>query len=142
MEARRKILDIQDHRCYWCGRKYGSYLLIKTKRKDYIHRISIVWDHYIPYVYTGDNRDDEFVASCQKCNAFKHTFLVYENEDEIREYLHEKWKKVKYRDITSPLHGGRIKNRCVYSYCRLTAFIRRLTWKKNGESGYCIVVTQ
>ena len=92
----KELLKNQDNRCFWCGREFGSYIL---SPKNIVRKITPVWDHYIPYSYTGDNRG--FVAACQRCNAHKSAIIISDSltEDSLKEYLKRTWYKGGWKDM-------------------------------------------
>jgi len=94
--AKRKILQKQNYQCYWCERDFGA-IYIHERNKTLV-KLKPTWDHYIPFVFTGNSTDDDFVASCQKCNQYKSSFMPYlrgktneEIEFYIRAHIDEKW---------------------------------------------------
>ena len=95
-ELQKYILEKQDNKCYWCGREFGSYILSP-------HNIVIilrpVWDHYIPYIYSGSN--DKFVASCSRCNFHKSSFIITDKdcEQSLKERLIKIWHKGGWKDM-------------------------------------------
>lgn len=70
--AQKRILAEQDYTCFWCARSFGR--VVYRRRRSY--KLRITWDHIIPYVYSLDNREHNFVASCQVCNALKVFFHI------------------------------------------------------------------
>jgi hypothetical protein len=56
-----RILEEQDNRCFYCRVKFGSV----RKRNNRPVTIRIEWDHMLPFVYSQNNRTDNFVAACQ-----------------------------------------------------------------------------
>lgn len=97
-EAQASILTKQDNKCYWCDREFGEYVL--TPREN-IKKLTPVWDHYVPYDYTGSCRNDQFVAACQRCNSHKSARLVLdlEHEDEVKKILKRLWYKGGWEDL-------------------------------------------
>lgn len=49
----------QNGRCYWCG----------------YHMKQITIDHLVPISLGGNNRDENLVVSCQRCNSRKDNSL-------------------------------------------------------------------
>lgn len=76
------LLDAQEGRCYWCGRIFGC-LVIKNGR-DY--QLRPVFDHFVPFAFTGSCDDLEFVASCQICNGIKSS-KIFDDEEMCRAFV-------------------------------------------------------
>lgn len=70
-KAQTKQLIEQDHRCAYCERSLTA----------------VVWDHFLPWSYSGDSSDENFVAACPDCNAMKGS-KVFSNVGEARADLH------------------------------------------------------
>ena len=77
-----EILAEQKNCCYYCGEEFGSWF----NRGGQIYRVSVNWDHVIPYCYNHNNY--EFVASCRKCNNAK-AGRVFNSLQEARQYVRE-----------------------------------------------------
>ena len=86
VEIRKKLLEIQKNKCYWCERKFDTPY-IKNGRFKYL---KIHWDHKIPFSYEQANRDENWVASCNICNQFKYNFM-FKYEKDCKRYLLKKW---------------------------------------------------
>lgn len=84
--VRQKIVGRQGGRCYWCSRKFGVPYL----KRGRIKKLTVHIDHTIPYAYSGASREEELVASCSVCNLLKSS-KFFDNEEEVRVYLQEKW---------------------------------------------------
>lgn len=84
-----KILKSQNNQCFWCDKEFGSvyfrYNSIQTTRPN--------WDHVTPHSFLCSNSDDNFVASCSICNAFKNNH-VFETIEACRDYIQKRWDKV------------------------------------------------
>lgn len=85
---REQILHVQNDCCLYCCRKFGSTLEVFGKTVF----VSIRWDHWVPIAYRTDNRFKNFVAACQKCNAWKGS-KVFETLEEARNYLARRWDR-------------------------------------------------
>lgn len=97
-EAQAVILKVQDNKCYWCGRRFGNYI-IKADRPAV--ELKPVWDHYLPFVLTGSCKDKDFVAACWRCNVHKSAFVMCKHswtEDTIRSYLVKRWSNGGWED--------------------------------------------
>lgn len=96
--AQKNILLKQDNKCFWCGREFGEYVLTPKKT---LYQLKPIWDHYIPYSFTQSCRNDQFVASCNRCNAHKGAKIVTdsESEEELREILKRRWYHGGWSDL-------------------------------------------
>ncbi|MCA1832115.1 MAG: HNH endonuclease [Actinomycetota bacterium] len=89
----RLILEEQQHRCAYCGIEFGDY----TFRRGRPIQLRITWDHVIPYVYSEDSSDSNFVAACQVCNAIKNARMFESVNDAAAVIQRERWSRG-YRD--------------------------------------------
>jgi|GEM_PF-2581901 5-methylcytosine-specific restriction endonuclease McrA len=96
--AKIKILNEQDNCCYWCGREFGNYVI---SPKLNLVMLRPIWDHYIPYSFCGSSSNENFVASCQRCNSHKGAKLVavVKDEESLRQYLKRRWYHGGWMDI-------------------------------------------
>lgn len=76
------ILDEQEHRCFYCDRAFGSHYI----RNGRLRRVSVVWDHFLPYSMTANNYAHNFVAACALCNGIKSD-RVFQTPEEARIYV-------------------------------------------------------
>ena len=97
--VKARILEDQGHRCFYCDQPFGA--VHHRRAKVSRHRMRVVggselrgtkitlrvcFDHRLPYAYSQDNRESNFVAACQVCNTIKGA-LVFGNMDEARVYI-------------------------------------------------------
>lgn len=75
-------LDKQGGRCLYCDLEPGSYV----QRNDTIVRLRLAWDHAVPFSYSRDNNNQNFVAACHVCNGIK-TDLMFGDLDEAKAYI-------------------------------------------------------
>lgn len=94
-KSQKAILEQQDHRCFYCSRRFGQTVW----RNSRSIRLVINWDHVNPYVYSLDNRSQNFVAACHVCNGIKSS-LLFGGVDEARTHITEKWKDKGYGDLS------------------------------------------
>lgn len=80
------ILEEQDNRCLYCGHKFGTLVTRGARVQVWLE---VTWDHFIPFAYCGNNRDDNWVAACQLCNSYKSD-LIFPGVLEIRDYIRDK----------------------------------------------------
>jgi hypothetical protein len=86
-EDRRAQLKMQENRCIYCERQFGS----RVYRKMRLVRLRICWDHFVPYALMQDNRAVNFVAACHLCNSWKSD-KVFQTLTDARLYLYAKWR--------------------------------------------------
>lgn len=89
MRARRAKLEEQCHRCFYCDRRFGEWIVWPTGRTV---RLNVAWDHMVPFAYAQNNDATNFVAACQVCNRWKsdHCFQTVE---EAQLFLHACWER-------------------------------------------------
>ena len=81
-EEKRHILEVQENRCLYCQRLFGSAVI----RKDKLVWLKVTWDHLVPFAYGQNNNGYNFAASCQICNGLKGS-LMFATIDEARTYV-------------------------------------------------------
>lgn len=67
-----KVLAEQGNLCAYCDK--------------YLLKSDTEWDHFIPYSYSGDNPDDNWVAACRRCNRLKSS-MIFGSVDDVRIYI-------------------------------------------------------
>lgn len=75
-------LDEQGDRCFYCDLQFGAF--VSRDGKDV--RLTVCWDHFVPWAYNQDNRMRNFVAACQICNGIKSS-RCFGTVDEAKEYI-------------------------------------------------------
>lgn len=85
----RAILDAQGHACFYCDRRFGSFVNYKGK----VRRLRHVWDHVVPFAFGQDNREVNFVAACAPCNGWKADY-VFRDAEEARAFLARRWAEM------------------------------------------------
>jgi hypothetical protein len=91
---KQQILE-QDNRCFYCDRIFGT-LLYRRKKGEY--RLTIHWDHRIPFSLTQDNRIYNYVAACRLCNLWK-SHKIFLTTEGARAFLKEKWDREEYETL-------------------------------------------
>lgn len=97
---RVRLLREQNFKCFWCDIPLDQHVMVVYKnwacgQNSKIRPVKIHWDHIQPYSYTRNNRVENFAASCNFCNLFKHA-AIYETIEEGKQELKRKWlRKVK-----------------------------------------------
>jgi predicted nucleic acid-binding Zn ribbon protein len=72
---RQKLLEHQNYRCFYCDTElYGQ---------------SFVADHAIPWVSCRNNKKENLVAACVRCNQIKYD-KVFNDVEEARAYILER----------------------------------------------------
>jgi hypothetical protein len=83
---KKRILENQNGRCYWCNRYIGSYVVRKGKSVQlFMHA-----EHKKPFIKFCNNENDNVVISCHLCNLFKSS-TTFGTDEDCREYLNNKW---------------------------------------------------
>lgn len=79
---KKKILEEQDGRCFWCELTIGY----TYAREGRVYKTKLAWDHVLPYSFGANNHDENFVASCNLCNSIKSN-LIFENKELLIKHL-------------------------------------------------------
>jgi 5-methylcytosine-specific restriction endonuclease McrA len=87
------ILGHQDYRCLYCGSTFGSW----TAKDGKPTKVTLVWDHNVPWVYSQNNSKENFVAACSICNGIKSDRMFSSSEEAIR-YVRNKRKRKGYAE--------------------------------------------
>lgn len=82
--AKVEILYKQSNRCLYCDVKFDTHFI--HYRTGKIRKLSACWDHVVPYAYSQNNNDLNFVAACSVCNGIKSSKL-FETLEEARAYV-------------------------------------------------------
>lgn len=91
---RQMILQKQEYRCFYCDGQFGSRIWRWTR----IVRVKLVWDHVNPYVFSLDNRDQNFVAACQTCNGIKRDY-VFDSYEAAKTFILARRKEKGYASV-------------------------------------------
>lgn len=98
-KEQKRLLNEQDWSCFWCGRKFGKSVWRGRVRTV----LRVEWDHVVPFAYSQNNQDSNFVASCQVCNRIKSS-LMLDTVDEYRVHIRNRWSEKGYSDVR-PMQG-------------------------------------
>lgn len=82
------ILEEQDYRCLYCGRRFGAVITLRGKT----FQLRLQWDHVLPFIQTHNNDVDNFAASCHVCNYYKRD-RIFTDLEEARIYVAERWER-------------------------------------------------
>lgn len=96
VRRQREILIEQDGRCFWCVRSFGAQVMYDGRALV----LSVEWDHFIPFAYTGACDGTAFVAACQVCNGIKGP-KMYETAEQCRVAIIEELERRKVYEITN-----------------------------------------
>ena len=110
---RKYILELQQFRCFYCDRRFGS----RVYRGLRMVSLCVHWDHVNPYVYSLDNRDQNFVAACHICNGIKSS-LIFGSVEDARTHIRSRWEAKGYSDVPrvrNPVHSETTKAKILQS---------------------------
>ncbi len=79
------ILEQQNDHCFYCGLKFYEWY----HDGRYARERSVCWDHLLPYNYSQNSHDYNFVAACGQCNGIKRD-KIFHNLKEAAEYVRKK----------------------------------------------------
>ena len=68
--VKENILDKQDGKCIYCELDLRQPFYFDPKHKKY-RKMRIHFDHFVAWVYSGDNSKENLYASCPICNLIK-----------------------------------------------------------------------
>ena len=88
LSVRKACLIEQDYRCLYCEQSFGGIVWLRGKQIT----LRVNWDHQVPFSFGHDNREENFAAACQVCNAWKSS-LIFQSVDEVKIYVHQKWEQ-------------------------------------------------
>lgn len=90
----RRILDLQENRCIYCGRYFGT--VVYNGKKNVV--LKIHWDHFVPFAYSQNNKEANFLAACNICNLLKCA-RMFQTVEEAQVYLQNKWQEKDYKNF-------------------------------------------
>lgn len=64
---RAELLESQQGCCFYCHCPIGELVQVNGE----VRYCAIHWDHVVPWSFSLDNKDSNFVASCPDCNTIK-----------------------------------------------------------------------
>lgn len=91
---RNKILEAQNNSCFYCERRFGSRIIYKNKERI----LSLRWDHIVPWVFSQNNRPENFIAACQICNGVKLA-RMFDSVEDLRIYVLHEIERKGFRDV-------------------------------------------
>ena len=84
VQAINKMLKKQDNKCLYCDIPFDTAYEHPKLRK--MMKTKVCFDHFVPYAYSQDNRDVNFVCACGTCNGIKSD-KVFKTVEEARDYV-------------------------------------------------------
>lgn len=92
--AKKIILESQNHKCFYCRCDLVSswYMGGKMKRPQ---KVSVHFDHIVPWVFSQNDDVSNFVAACNVCNRIKFD-RIFSTIEKLREWVLLKRAKMKY----------------------------------------------
>ncbi len=85
---KKEQLMEQGHLCFYCLRQFGSIVYKKNREIS----LKIHWDHMVPFSYSQNNHNHNFVAACHICNEAKSN-LIFPDIGGARDFLDGYWKE-------------------------------------------------
>jgi 5-methylcytosine-specific restriction endonuclease McrA len=79
---RNSVLLAQENRCFYCEREFGEFYRLGRRTS----RLTVNWDHLVPYAYLNSSPPANFVAACRDCNAAKGS-MMFQTIEEARIYV-------------------------------------------------------
>jgi 5-methylcytosine-specific restriction endonuclease McrA len=92
LAEQEKILKIQNNKCLYCNKPFGTMYV--REGKNYVRYTQIHYDHLIPYSYCKQNKNN-FVAACNICNSIKYN-KMFNTVEEAFYYVEYNRKKKGY----------------------------------------------
>lgn len=86
-KERAELLEQFQHSCAYCDRAFGAWV----HRKGKIRRLSLAWDHQVPYSYSQNNEAHNFLPACNVCNGYKSD-KIFTTVEEVRVYVALRWQ--------------------------------------------------
>ena len=91
----KAMLSLQNNRCFYCGIPFGTPYLHPKQKKIRLTRLCL--DHLVPFKYSQNNKEINFVCSCNICNSIKYD-LVFQTVEEACDYVRYRRKKIGYEE--------------------------------------------
>lgn len=91
---KKQILEAQNHSCFYCERRFGSHIIYKNKERV----LALRWDHIVPWIFSQDNRPENFIAACQICNGVKLA-RMFDSVEDLRLYVLHEIERKGFKDV-------------------------------------------
>jgi hypothetical protein len=92
---RDAVLKRQRNCCFYCRRPLLSFIVTPRGK---LKRLTIHWDHKVPFHWDANNAPENFVAACCQCNLWK-SGKTFNHVDEARVFIAQKLE-----EYTNRLH--------------------------------------
>ena len=92
--AIKKMIELQGDKCLYCDIPFKTAYIHPKKRK--LMQTQMCFDHFVPYKYSQDNRDVNFVLACGTCNGIKSD-LVFKTVEEAKAHVEYNRAKKGYK---------------------------------------------
>jgi|SRR3990167_1459633 len=92
---RKRLLELFQDACAYCEKTFDSWTAYHGRPK----RVRLNWDHQVPWVYSQNNRKENFLPACRFCNSWKGS-LIFRTIEEVKIYVHQKWEDDKTNSAT------------------------------------------
>jgi len=80
----RKLLEMQEGKCLYCEIPFGTHY--KHPHLNKFRQTTVCCDHYVPFAYAQNNKDDNFVLACGICNGIKSS-KMFETLEDAKAYV-------------------------------------------------------
>jgi len=97
VKNRKEILKKQNNKCYYCHNRLGYYY----ERNGRVIKSVIHFDHVIPFSFSHNSNEDNFVAACNLCNLYKSN-LMFDTLFDAQEYLENAIKNKRIKILKMP----------------------------------------
>ncbi len=84
--------------CAYCRMQFGT--LVEWGKRRAVLRL--VWDHFIPFIATGDSSDENFRPACQLCNGLKRDRL-FQSLEEAQGFVARSFDRKGVREVRDEL---------------------------------------
>jgi 5-methylcytosine-specific restriction endonuclease McrA len=86
-QIKEKIVTGQSGKCFYCERDFGYHY----QKGGHVYKSTIHFDHSIPFVYSGNSKENNLVAACNLCNLIKKD-RMFDDIEALRGYLNGRLK--------------------------------------------------
>jgi len=81
-KKRKQKLMEQNNSCFYCEKSFDSWI----RKKGKLVKLRIEWDHFVPYSYSFNNKEANFVAACHICNGLKSN-KFFDTIEQAKSYI-------------------------------------------------------
>lgn len=90
-QTQRQLLSLQGNCCFYCGLKFDEWY----HDGEFARVRKVHWDHVSPYSYTFNNKPENFVGSCARCNGIKSN-KVFDDLEEAAAFIRARLREKGY----------------------------------------------